>query len=202
MASVASVLADIFDSKNAREHGCHLFLGGIPIAGDALLHAFGVYSTTLMSFCKAAVIRYALRTTQLQHALYVLAEELRFNGEFVGQMPFNDLRRVSEDGAQLQRMVIASRESDGSGFQQAKGRTFYGKHSEAHDGGARIDTEDDAFHHRPTFGRTPVYGMIIAHGPLGTLSVPLGDLPPCVRIPVRQAFLEVPKVSSRWRTNS
>ena len=99
---------------------------------------------------------HALRASQLEHALHVLAEELRLDGQFIRVVPVDDRERAVEDRAQLQRMVVPVRETDGPGLQQPQALALHQQYAEAHHRGAGVDAEDDAFGgkgHPGTFDR-------------------------------------------------
>ena len=146
------------DGKNAQQHRRHLFLAGVPVAGDALFHAFwGVFhhrKIALQCCCDGNT----LRTAQLQHALHVLAEELRLDRQFVRMMSCDDARGLAEYRAQLQRMVIAHCKANGTGVEEAHLACFHDQHAVAHHRGTGIYAEYDTLRgcgHRSTFDRLP-----------------------------------------------
>ena len=105
------------DPENAQKHGGHLFLGRIPVPRNALLHPFrGVLNHTDVAV-KCGRYGHTLCATQLQHALDVLAEELRFDRQLVGKVLFNNGRGPSENGLQLQRVIGTYVEPDSTRVQ-------------------------------------------------------------------------------------
>lgn len=66
---------------DALQHHPHLLLVGIAVAGDGLLYFFGRVLGNGDSFFHCCSNGYALRPSQLQHALYILAKERCLNGK-------------------------------------------------------------------------------------------------------------------------
>lgn len=134
---------EFWQREDAQQHGRHLLLAGVAISGDTLLHALGGVLAHGEFALHGGCDGHPLRTSELQHALHVLAEELGLNREFIRVMALDDTHGLLEDRAQLQRVIIRSRESDGTGLEQTNQTLLHAQYPKAHHGRAGVDAKND-----------------------------------------------------------
>ena len=97
----------VADAECALQHAGYLLLAGTAVSGNGLLDLErGIFVDGYVA-ADGGGNGYALCTAQLEHALYVLAEEGCLYGHFVGQVLLDDAPHTLVDTPQLQIGVSA-----------------------------------------------------------------------------------------------
>ena len=153
--------------EHATEHVGNLFLAGVAVAGDGHLYlrggVLGDGHLPLDSCCDG----YALCPTELEHALYVFAEERSLDSHTVGQIAFDDAAHSLVDVAELEVWVGELPQVDDTKSEHRRLLAFDAQHAIAHDVGSRVDAQDDLLRHKSAIDafRVQNYEIIVKNMP-------------------------------------
>lgn len=144
---IGSVALDVhvagIDFQHSLEHPCHLLLGGRTVAGDGNLNLFGLVFGDGNVAHDGCGDGYALRTSELEHRLHILAVEGCFDSHFVGFVGVDDAGDALEDFSQPEVVALIFLEFDDTHGDELSFVAYGAQHSIAHDLGARVNAQND-----------------------------------------------------------
>ena len=125
------------------QHHGYLLLAGGTVAGDGHFYLPGLVFGDGNFAVESGDHRHALRPTQLEHRLDVLAVERCLDGHLVGQILVDDAAHALIDVAQAHVMVLHAVEPQHTHDDEFRFLAVHPQQGISHNISARVDADDD-----------------------------------------------------------